>query len=67
MIFNVLAEGRRRRGNRWEPEHVGTVEADTLAEAERLAREKWPGLTLRVLTPVAGSGLEPWTANGGPK
>jgi hypothetical protein len=42
MTYNVIAEGARRRAGRREPLYLGTVEAGSRQDAERLVRERWP-------------------------
>lgn len=49
MKYTVIHEGAMCRGRRSEGRWVGEVEADSYAEAERLACEKWPRLTLTLI------------------
>jgi hypothetical protein len=46
--YNVIAERVARRAGRSEDHCVGHISADSLEQAERLARETFPGLRLRV-------------------
>jgi hypothetical protein len=65
MTYVAIAEGVARRAGRREARTVGTVEADSRDEAERLARERWPGLRLTIGTPSRPHSSPPGTPRPG--